>query len=56
LKAQYADQLNKESYTTDQGKSFTKVQIKRIFDHEPIYRGTYSYGNVEAVGQHQAII
>ncbi|UJF32204.1 recombinase family protein [Paenibacillus hexagrammi] len=54
--AQYADQLNKEGYTTDQGKSFTKVQIKRIFDHEPVYRGTYSYGSIEAVGQHQAII
>lgn len=54
--AQYAEQLNKEGYTTDQGKRFTKVQVKRIFDHEPIYQGTYSYGSIEAVGQHQAII
>ncbi|MBO2944456.1 recombinase family protein [Paenibacillus sp. F411] len=54
--AQYAKQLNKEGYTTDQGKYFTKVQIKRIFDHELTYRGIYSYGSIEATGQHQAII
>ncbi|ULO09516.1 recombinase family protein [Paenibacillus sp. 19GGS1-52] len=53
---QFAEQLNSEGYHTYQGKAFTKVQIKRIFDHESMYRGTYIYGSIEAVGQHQAII
>jgi DNA invertase Pin-like site-specific DNA recombinase len=53
---QYAEHLNMEGYRTEHGNAFTKVQIKRIFDHEPIYRGTYKYGNIEAVGLHQAII
>jgi hypothetical protein len=45
-----------EGYATEQGRSFTKEQVKRIFDHESVYRGTYSYGKIEAAGQHQAII
>jgi site-specific DNA recombinase len=48
--------LNDEGYRTEQEKTFTKVQIMRIFDHEPIYRGTYKYGKIEAAGLHQAII
>ncbi|WP_019635395.1 recombinase family protein [Paenibacillus fonticola] len=53
---QFAEKLNTEGYRTEQGKAFTKVQIKRIFDHESLYQGMYSYGNIEAAGQHQAII
>jgi DNA invertase Pin-like site-specific DNA recombinase len=52
----YAEQLNAESYRTEQGKPFTKVHIKRIFDHEAIYQGQYKYGSIVAVGQHQSII
>jgi site-specific DNA recombinase len=53
---QYAEELNEAGHQTEQGNRFTKVQVKRIFDHEPMYRGTYTYGSIEAVGQHQAII
>lgn len=53
---QYAEQLNVEGYRTEQGKGFTKVQIKRIFDHESFYKGEYLYGQIQSVGQHQAII
>jgi DNA invertase Pin-like site-specific DNA recombinase len=53
---QFAEQLNAEGYKTEQGKAFTKVQIKRIFDHESTYKGQCSYGQIQSVGQHQAII
>lgn len=54
--SQYASELNKEGYRTAQGKAFTKVQVKRIFDREALYRGLYRYGQIEARGQHQSII
>jgi DNA invertase Pin-like site-specific DNA recombinase len=53
---QFAEQLNAEGYRTEQGKGFTKVQIKRIFDHEAMYKGQYSYGHIQSAGQHEAII
>ncbi|MGO4548545.1 recombinase family protein [Paenibacillus sp. 2TAB23] len=64
LKAQFqawslsalAEQLNEEGFTTEQGKSFTKVQVKRILDRKSFYQGKYRYGQIEADGLHQAII
>ena len=64
LKAQFqawsltalAEQLNEEGFTTEQGKSFTKVQVKRILDRKSFYQGKYRYGQIEADGMHQAII
>jgi DNA invertase Pin-like site-specific DNA recombinase len=53
---QFAEQLNLEGFLTERGKAFTKVQIKRMFDHEPMYKGQYIYGHIQSVGQHQAII
>ncbi|MNI24533.1 hypothetical protein D3C73_781570 [compost metagenome] len=53
---QLAYQMNDEGFTTQQGKKFTKVQIKRILDRRPLYEGTYLYGGIEANGLHQAII
>jgi DNA invertase Pin-like site-specific DNA recombinase len=54
--SQYAEELNRAGNSTAQGKSFTKVQVKRILDREALYRGHYRYGQIEAQGQHQAII
>jgi len=54
--AQIAFQLNVEGYRTTQGKSFTKVQVKRILDREDFYKGTYIYGHIESQGIHQPII
>ncbi|MEF2245378.1 recombinase family protein [Paenibacillus sp. IITD108] len=51
-----AEQLNEEGFTTEQGKSFTKVQVKRILDRKSFYQGKYRYGQIEADGLHQAII
>ncbi len=64
LKSQYpawslsalAEQLNEEGFTTEQGKLFTKVQVKRILDRKAFYQGKYRYGQIEADGLHQAII
>jgi site-specific DNA recombinase len=54
--SELASQLNQEGFTTQQGKLFTKVQVKRILDRRDFYQGTYRYGNIEAEGLHQAII
>lgn len=51
-----ATNLNEEGYTTQQGKSFTKVQVKRILDRKAFYQGLYLYGDIKADGLHQAII
>lgn len=64
LKAKYPDwslsrlalQLNQEGHQTKQGKSFTKVQVKRILDRKEFYQGLYRYGDIESIGQHQSII
>ena len=53
---QLAERLNKEGYTTAQGKSFKPMQIKRILDREEFYNGRYSYAGIEAKGKHKAII
>lgn len=54
--SQLAYQMKDDGFTTQQGKKFTKVQIKRILDRRPLYEGTYFYGGIEANGLHQAII
>ncbi|WP_205620144.1 hypothetical protein [Cohnella thermotolerans] len=48
--------VNYDGYETAQGKPFTKVQIKRIFDREDFYSGIYRYGEVTAPGRYTAII
>jgi len=54
--SQIAVLINSEGYKTAQGKEFTKVQIKRILDRKDFYSGYYHYGQIEAKGEHVAII
>lgn len=54
--SQLAYQMNYDGFTTQQGKPFTKVQVKRILDRRPLYEGIYLYGEIEAQGLHQAIL
>jgi len=54
--SQIAHQLNLDNFKTQQGKAFTKVQVKRILDRRNFYSGMYQYANVEVVGKHQAIL
>lgn len=54
--AETARRLNVEGYTTQQGKRFTKVQVKRILDRKELYEGMVCYGSVKAVGLHEAIL
>lgn len=51
-----AIQMNQEGFTTQQGKQFTKVQVKRILDRREFYEGQYHYGGITATGLHQAIL
>lgn len=51
-----AIQMNQEGFTTQQGKQFTKVQVKRILDRREFYEGQYQYGDITATGLHQAIL
>lgn len=53
---QIAEVMNAEGYTTQQGRLFTKVQIKRILDRRDFYSGMYRYGNIKAHGVHEAIL
>lgn len=53
---QLAELLNREGYRTEKGKLFTKVQVKRMLDPESFYRGVYTYGQIQANGQHPAIM
>ena len=53
---QLADRLNAEGYTTAQGCSFKKMQVKRILDRRDFYAGLYSYAGIEAEGRHEAIL
>ncbi|WCN36404.1 recombinase family protein [Aneurinibacillus uraniidurans] len=54
--SELASQLNEEGYRTKQGKSFTKVQVKRIIDRESLYKGMYTYGHIASKGVHQPIL
>jgi DNA invertase Pin-like site-specific DNA recombinase len=54
--SQFAFQMNEDGFTTQQGKRFTKVQVKRILDRKAFYEGLYLYGGIQADGLHQAII
>jgi len=51
-----ADILNAEGHTTKEGKQFYPMQVKRILDRRGLYEGRYKYKDVEAEGQHPAII
>lgn len=51
-----ADILNAEGHTTKEGKPFHAMQVKRILDRRSLYGGRYRYRDVEAKGQHPAII
>ncbi|OME64194.1 resolvase [Paenibacillus odorifer] len=53
---QIAETMNEEGFTTGQGSMFTKVQINRILDKRNFYSGTYRYGDIEAIGLHEAIL
>ena len=54
--SQIASIINLEGFKTTQDKEFTKVQIKRILDRKDFYSGIYHYGQIEAKGEHIAII
>lgn len=51
-----ADKLNSEGHTTAQGKPFQKMQVKRVLDRYPFYRGLYRYSGIQAEGKHKAIL
>lgn len=51
-----ADALNNEGLTTAQGKSFQRMQVKRILDRRAVYEGRYRYSGIEADGKHKPIL
>lgn len=54
--SELACRMNSEGFTTKQGKSFTKVQVKRILDRKEFYQGMYCYGGIKVEGKHRAIL
>ena len=51
-----ADKLNESGHTTALNKPFSKVQVKRIYDRKELYSGLYKYADIQAQGQHEAIL
>jgi len=51
-----AQKLNVLGHTTATGKSFSKVQVKRIFDRKELYEGIYKYSDITTQGMHEAIL
>jgi site-specific DNA recombinase len=51
-----ANTLNRNGLTTAQGKSFKRMQVKRILDRRAIYEGRYRYSGIEANGKHEPIL
>jgi hypothetical protein len=51
-----AGTLNAEGRTTKEGKQFHPKQVKRILGRRSLCEGRYKYKDVEADGQHPAII
>lgn len=54
--SQLAGQLNREGFTTAQGKAFTKVQVKRLLDRKDFYSGIYQYGQITSRGDYLPIL
>jgi DNA invertase Pin-like site-specific DNA recombinase len=53
---QIADALNLAGHTTAKEKTFSKVQVKRIFDRKELYSGIYNYSDIKTEGKHEAIL
>ena len=51
-----ASQMNIEGYRGRKGGGFGAMLVKRILDNEDFYRGFYKYGEIESIGQHDAIL
>jgi site-specific DNA recombinase len=48
--------LNSEGHTTKEGKQFHPMQVKRVLGRKEFYKGAYKYSEIEAKGQHKAIL
>jgi len=53
---QIANKLTELGHTTALNKTFSKVQVKRIFDRKELYSGIYNYADIKAEGTHEAIL
>jgi len=51
-----ADKLNAIGHTTALSKTFSKVQVKRIYDRKELYSGLYKYAGIQIQGKHEAIL
>jgi len=51
-----ANQLNLEGFSTKENKPFHRMQVKRVLDRANLYKGGYKYSDIQALGQHKAIL
>jgi DNA invertase Pin-like site-specific DNA recombinase len=54
--SEIADELNGQGWVTTTGKPWRKQAVDRILKDKLFYRGHYAYGDIEAKGQHEAIL
>jgi site-specific DNA recombinase len=51
-----AEELNARGWVTTTGKPWRKQAVDRVLKDKLFYRGHYAYANIEAKGQHEAIL
>lgn len=51
-----ADELNARGWVTTTGKPWRKQAVDRVLKDKLFYRGHYAYADIEAKGQHEAIL
>jgi hypothetical protein len=54
--SEIADELNGQGWVTTTGKPWRKQAVDRILKDKLFYRGHYAYADIEAKGQHEAIL
>lgn len=51
-----SDYMNIEGYKGRKGADFNPMLVKRILDKEYFYRGNYSYGGIDSVGNYEWLL
>ena len=54
--SEIAEELNAQGWVTTTGKPWCKQAVDRILKDKLFYRGHYAYADIEAKGQHEAIL
>jgi site-specific DNA recombinase len=54
--SEIAEELNAQGWLTTTGKRWRKQAVDRVLKDKLFYRGHYAYADIEAKGQHEAVL